>query len=126
VSNITLKKKRVRKDPTEKKVSSSLQSLEMFRQGHPIAEIATTRNVTEGTVAGHLTDFIVTGEIAVHDLVPREKIDRISSVVAEVGAEPLGRIKSKLGNDYGFMEIKAVVQHLRFLERSSAGEETKS
>jgi hypothetical protein len=46
-------------------------------------------------------------------------------VVAEVGADSLGHIKSKLGADFSFLEIRAVTQYERFLQRLPASAEEK-
>ncbi|HXB90826.1 MAG TPA: helix-turn-helix domain-containing protein, partial [Puia sp.] len=81
-------------------------------------EIATRRSLTETTVEGHLATFIPTGEINVTELVPAYKMERIASVIKKVGGNALGPIKTQLGPDYSFGEIKAMLQHLRHAEQS--------
>jgi hypothetical protein len=65
------------------------------------------------TVEGHLASFIPTGEIDVRQLVPEQKIAPILSVIREIGGSALGPMKSKLGSDYSFSEIKAVLSYSR-------------
>jgi hypothetical protein len=72
------------------------------------------------TVEGHLASFIPSGEIDVHQLVPEKKIAPILSVIREIGGSALGAIKGKLGSDYSFGEIKAVLSYSRTLAIPSA------
>ncbi len=98
------------------KGETSRISLQLYKQGVPIREIATRRSLTESTVEGHLASFIPTGEIDVTELVPAHKMERIASVIKKVGGNSLGPIKTQLGSDYSFGEIKAMLQHLRHAE----------
>ena len=59
------------------------QSLELFRQGKSIPEIARTRDLTENTVQNHLARFIPTGEITLDELVPPHKVDPIRQAVTK-------------------------------------------
>jgi hypothetical protein len=84
-------------------------SLRLYKEGIPITEIAIQRGLTLNTVESHLASFIPTGEIDVKDLVPAHKIDPILSAIRTIGGTSLGPIKSKLGEDYSFGEIRAVL-----------------
>jgi hypothetical protein len=90
-------------------------TLQLYKEGHSIADIATQRSMAITTVEGHLASFIPTGEIDIHQLVPKEKIAPILSVIREIGGSALGPMKSKLGPDYSFGEIKAVLSYSRSL-----------
>src|SRR5204863_1331810 len=59
------------------------QSLELFRHGKSIPEIARTRDLTENTVQNHLARFITTGEITLDELVPPHKVDPIRQAVTK-------------------------------------------
>jgi ATP-dependent DNA helicase RecQ len=72
------------------------------------------------TIESHLASFIPTGEIDVHQLVPQQKIAPILSVIREIGGSALGPMKAKLGSDYSFGEIKAVLSYSRTLTIQSA------
>lgn len=98
-------------------------SLEMFRSGKDIATIAAERNLTVSTVEGHLATYIESGEISVNDIVPGHKIPVILSAIAQAEPKTLGTLKSRLGNDYSYGEIKAVMSHLaRIEQRAVSGE----
>lgn len=84
-------------------------SLELFKAGKSISEIAGERGMAPVTIEGHLVTFIPTGEVLVQDLVAKDKMDTISKVLDESGDSPHGIIKSKLGDRYSYSEIKAVI-----------------
>ncbi|HET6253083.1 MAG TPA: helix-turn-helix domain-containing protein [Puia sp.] len=84
-------------------------SLQLHREGVPIDEIAARRNLAVGTIETHLASFIPTGEIDIKELVAEEKIAPILTVIREVGGSALGPMKSRLGDDYSFGEIRAVL-----------------
>jgi hypothetical protein len=93
-------------------------SLQLHKEGTSIAEIAVRRNLTSGTVEGHLASFIATGEIDIKELVPPEKIAAILTVIREIGGTTLGPLKARLGPDYSFGEIRAVLTYTRQLPAS--------
>ena len=95
-------------------------TLQLYKEGLSVADIATRRSMALTTVEGHLASFIPTGEIDVRQLVPEQKIAPILSVIREIGGSALGPMKSKLGSDYSFGEIKAVLSYSRTLTIQSA------
>jgi hypothetical protein len=90
-------------------------SLRLYKEGTPIPEIAARRNLTTSTIEGHLASFIPTGEIDIKELVPEHKLAPILTVIREIGGSNLGPMKSRLGNDFSFSEIRAVLHYSRQL-----------
>ena len=90
-------------------------TLQLYKEGLSVADIAARRSMALTTVEGHLASFIPTGEIDVRQLVPEQKIAPILSVIREIGGSALGPMKAKLGSDYSFGEIKAVLSYSRTL-----------
>jgi len=88
-------------------------SLNLYKAGIPITEIAARRNMAATTIEGHLASFIPTGEIDIKELVPEDKIEIIHSTFRVLGNTTLNALKAKLGADYSFGEIRAVLQYLR-------------
>lgn len=85
-------------------------SLQLFKEGKTIAEIAQARGLTTGTVEGHLVNFITTGEVAVNDIVSADKMENILTAIKETSeVVSSAGIKEKLGNNYSYGEIKAVM-----------------
>jgi hypothetical protein len=99
--------------PIREKGGTRHLSLQLHRQGVPIAEIAARRNLAITTVEGHLASFIQTGEVDIKELVPEHKLAPILTVIREIGGSALGPMKNRLGNDYSFGEIRAVLQYTR-------------
>jgi hypothetical protein len=95
-------------------------TLQLYKEGHSVAGIAARRSMALTTVEGHLASFIPTGEIDIHQLVPEEKIAPILSVIKEIGGSALGPMKSRLGSDYSFGEIKAVLSYSRSIQSANS------
>ncbi|RYZ21672.1 MAG: hypothetical protein EOO16_12045, partial [Chitinophagaceae bacterium] len=89
-------------------------TFELFREGKSIDEIATLRNLALSTVEGHLALFVKEGKIQITDVVAADKVEHILKVMNEVGTESLGLIKGRLGDEYTFGEIRAVLNHRIF------------
>ena len=103
--------------PKPKKGDTYSVTLAMHKEGKSLVEIAAARGVTEGTIEGHLTRFIATGEVAVTDIVPADKVEII---IAELERhEDPGRTsaaKAALGELYTYGMIRAVSVHLAQLK----------
>jgi ATP-dependent exoDNAse (exonuclease V), alpha subunit - helicase superfamily I member len=100
-----------------KKGDSHRTSLELFREGKGIAEIAGLRNLAVSTIEGHLASFISTGELDVKEIVPADKLETIMQAIEEINPElrALTPIKAKLGDGFSFGEIRAVISYRNWL-----------
>jgi ATP-dependent DNA helicase RecQ len=117
-SRIALKQ-RTKRTVTQKRDSSGRGthqiSFDMFRSGMSIADIASKRNLGVSTIEGHLARYIATGDVALDELVPIEKIAAIQKAVEECDNEEgrLSPIKEMLGDDYTYGEIRAVLASMK-------------
>ena len=85
-------------------------SLEMFRDGRSIEDIARERGVQRSTIENHLARFVTTGEIQLHELVPLHKVETIRDAVLKFNdGGALSPIKEFLGDNYSYGEIRAVI-----------------
>jgi ATP-dependent DNA helicase RecQ len=114
VSRIDLKSpKRARTQRTKRDATGKDTyqiSLELYRDGVSIADIARERGIQPSTVENHLARFIATGEIQLHELVPLHKVETIRDAVLKFNdSGPLSPIKEFLGDDYTYGEIRAVI-----------------
>ena len=105
--------KRERKPRTEKQSNTQRESLELFKQGKSIFDIATERKLSPMTVEGHLTSFVQTGEIDVSNFVSKEKLTVIQDAVESYGDERLAPLKEILGEAYTYTEIKATIAWMK-------------
>ena len=87
-------------------------SLDMFLAGLTIEEISTQRNLTSGTIEGHLSHFIPTGEIEIYQLVKKEKVETITDFLQNNKPLSLTEIKNGLGDGFSYGEIRIVLKHL--------------
>jgi hypothetical protein len=99
--------------------STQLLSYQMYKEGKTIEEIAKERGFVTSTIEGHLATFIVSGEIAINELVPDEKVKVISETILKSTEVPIlsSSIKAILGDDYSYGEIKAVLSHLEYCKK---------
>lgn len=85
-------------------------SLEMFRDGKSIAEIAKERGLGISTIESHLASFVPKGKLRLDELVPIEKVETIREAAVKFGGDgKLSPIKVRLGENYSYGEIRAVM-----------------
>jgi len=89
-------------------------SLDMFRSGKSMEEIALARNIGLSTVEGHLARFVTTGELRLDQIVPLSKIETIRKAIVNCH-EPyvIGPVKTVLGEEYSYGEIRAVMASMQ-------------
>lgn len=90
-------------------------SFGLYKEGKTVEEIAETRSLVPGTIESHLCQFIATGEIDAYDLVEKEKLDNMLSLITPE-TQGSADIKSKLGEEYSWGEVKMALMHAQFLE----------
>jgi hypothetical protein len=105
----------VRKSGRLPKGETARISLQLYKQGKSVAEIAKERNLAYTTIEGHLSEFITTGEVEVHELISPSRLETILSILKEEKGLPnSGLIKSKLPNDFSYGEIKTAMKYWEF------------
>jgi ATP-dependent DNA helicase RecQ len=111
-SRITQKsaKRERRSKPKKSKISDTFKvTFDMYKGGKTVAEIAGERGLSPITIEGHLSRFIQTGELDVHEIVNEAKIPAIKNAIESYGSEMLSPLKEVLGEAYTYGEIKAVI-----------------
>jgi len=100
------------------KVEFSVQkTLLLFRKGLNISQIAETRNIKEDTVWAHFSNLIEHGQLAVWNIIPKNKIVRILQRIKNP-FETLKEIKQRiLEKNITFNEIECVRAHLIMKEK---------
>lgn len=102
--------------PKLEKGESHRISLSMFEAGKTIQDIANERSLAIGTVEGHLISFIPEGKINIQDLVSQEKMNNIEVVLNTFPDALSSEIKAKLGDEYTYGEIRAVIAFMKSLK----------
>lgn len=98
---------------SSEKSDTKMESLELFKSGKSVAEIAAIRNLTASTIENHLAFFIELGKIKVIELVTREKIQQIEKAIQLHGDLSLNVLKNELGENISYGEIRAVIGYLK-------------
>ncbi|HEY0899407.1 MAG TPA: HRDC domain-containing protein, partial [Sphingobacteriaceae bacterium] len=100
----------VKAKPDTKKLS-----LDLYKEGKKVQEIATLRGLTSGTIEGHLAHYITTGDISIFDLVPKIKVARIMAHLVQNPDKATSELKAALGEDISYGDLRAVKNHLDFV-----------
>nr|WP_288811369.1 helix-turn-helix domain-containing protein [uncultured Sphingobacterium sp.] len=88
-----------------KKLDTKDISLEMFKEGMSISDIAGKRGMVAGTIYGHLINFVGT-EVEATELIDQEKLDRILAVIRANPDKSSSELKMLLGADIDYPDIK--------------------
>lgn len=89
-------------------------SYSMFRQGMNIEEIAKTRELVTGTIAGHLEYYVRSGAIKVTELVSNEKVCKITAYLQKNrDAHGITDVKVALGDEVSYADIRLVMASLQ-------------
>ncbi len=87
--------------------STYVKTLELFRQGLTIDEIATQRELSTGTVIGHLERLASHGEeISVSHLLEPKRFDLVRKELERTETPWLSSVRDALGDGYSFDEIR--------------------
>jgi ATP-dependent DNA helicase RecQ len=90
-------------------LSPRKQTLELYRHGLSIEEIAQERACSPSTVVAHLCQLIEADEeVDISSLVGAERQMTIFNALKEVGDSMLRPVKDVLGDEYSFDEIRLV------------------
>lgn len=86
----------------------------MFKQGFSINEIAIKRGFTIQTIETHLFKYISKGVIDIKFFVSEPKVRVIEDELISQGLTSIKLVKEKLGENFTYNEIKAVIAFLEF------------
>ena len=98
----------------EKKLKTDTKkvSLDLFKSGKMISEIAIERGFTPTTIEGHLAFYINSGEISVFEITSKLKVAKIMAYIIQHPGMGTTETKNALGDDVSYGELRAVLNHL--------------
>ncbi len=89
-------------------------TLEMFREGIKIPEIAAVRNLSIATIENHLAAYVSAGELDIFKFVSKSKLQTILAAIKSLGQVfALKPIKDLLGDEYTYTEIKMALEYYK-------------
>jgi hypothetical protein len=100
-----------------KKVSkggSQMVTLEMFKDGKSIQDIANERELAESTITSHLAQFIATGELEAIQLMEENKFHELKDLMEKTKFEGFGELKNKIDNKFTYADIKIVYNSMEY------------
>ena len=100
------KQKRKRGDAKKK-------SLELFKSGKSISEIANERELNVNTIFGHLASFIISGEVKITDLVPKVHYEELKEIIPKKKFDTLSDLKRELDDKYSYGELRLLLDELK-------------
>ncbi|MBW6490200.1 MAG: helix-turn-helix domain-containing protein [Lentimicrobium sp.] len=101
-----------KKSSKPEKGQSNKISLDMFREGKSVEEIARERGMAISTIEGHLAFFVRKGEIEPFGLVEQGKLELITDYFKKSETSNLGEAKSSLGDQVTYSELRLVLNYL--------------
>jgi PIF1-like helicase/Helix-turn-helix domain/HRDC domain/Helicase len=111
------KEKALRPKNTVTKTDTKTISFNLYKEGKTIAEIAAERNLTAGTIQGHLIPFISEGLVDINELVPASRQQQIAAAVGIHGALSHRTLIENLPADISYGDIKMVLAALQTKEK---------
>jgi ATP-dependent DNA helicase RecQ len=111
---VRAKKERAPAPPKASPTPTRLITLDFYRQGLSIEEIARERNLQPSTIETHLAELVEAGEdIDVEKLIPPGQFEVIADALQRIGDDLLAPVKSELGEDYSYGAIRLVRSIIR-------------
>lgn len=86
-------------------------TLEMFRSGLKLPEIAQKRTLALSTIESHLAKFILTRELSIFDVISKDRIEKFETLTEGLPMENVSELKSKTGNEYSYGELRMIVNY---------------
>ncbi len=94
------------------KIDTKQATLDLFEKGLSLPQIAERRGLMVATIEGHMAHWVKRGDVAVDRLVSSEKRRLIEQAVSQLPGRSMKEIKTFLGADVSYGEIKLVQAHL--------------
>jgi len=94
------------------KLNTRQISLDLFKEGKTLQEIAAHRNLTLSTIEEHMSHFITTGELSIDQFMPAEKVSEIIDYFLTHESRKISVAKEHFGDKVSYGELRLVIAHL--------------
>lgn len=100
---------------------SVIKTMELFKQGRSIVEIAQERNLAQSTILSHLADAYQQGEkLDIDRFVPADRQAMIVKAFKKLGTDYLSPVRQDLGQSFSWEDLKWVRAKLLRQEQAAA------
>ncbi len=97
----------------KKKRDTKKISLELFKSGKTIEQIADERELNENTISGHLASFMSTGEVKITDLISEIHYEELKAIIPKKKFENLSDLKHQVDDKYSYGDLRLVLDDLK-------------
>jgi uncharacterized protein YpbB len=111
-SNNSLAFEELKPKPKQKKGDTKRISLDLFKAGKSIEQIALERELNSNTIFGHLASFIDSGDVKITDLMSKNNYSELKTIIPTKTFENLSDLKHQLDDKYSYAEIRLVLDEL--------------
>ncbi len=87
-------------------------SLNLFREGKRIADIAKHRGLVASTIETHLADLVKIGQLPLAEIMPLEEAQPAMAFLKTEQMLALSPAKEKFGDQYTYGELRMILSHL--------------
>ena len=94
------------------KIDTKTVSLELFKAGKNLDEIATERGFVRSTIEGHLAHFVGIGELDIFALLERDQVTEIEQFFRKNNTASSAEAKAHFQDTYSYGQLKMVLQFL--------------
>ncbi|WP_430411025.1 helix-turn-helix domain-containing protein [Kordia sp.] len=94
----------------EKKNTKEI-SLDFFKEGLSIEEIATKRALAASTILGHLGHYVSEGVLEITEILPEEKVKKGLEIIKKNTFEGLNELKEIAGANFSYNELRMLVKY---------------
>ena len=101
------------KKKSPKKVASYKITFDLFKAGMTVEEIAKKRDLVSGTIESHLLKFVVLGKISPEEIMEKQKLGALKSLIQKTKFENISDLKTKLKDEFSYSELRLVQTVLR-------------
>ncbi len=98
--------------PKRKRGDSKKESLELFKAGKSIDEIANERELNQATITGHLASFIPSGEVKITDLISESHYKELKELIPKHKFENISDLKHQIDEKFSYGELRLVLDDL--------------
>lgn len=96
----------------ERETDTKRTSMNLYRKGMRVEEIATTRSLSVVTIETHLAFYISSGELPIDGVVSKDKQDLIREAAQQWGNTSLKLLKDNLPPEVSYGDIRMMLAHL--------------
>jgi hypothetical protein len=100
------------KIPKLQKGGTKKVSLELYKSGKTVFEIAKERSLSTGTITEHLAFFIPSKEVKITDLISEIHYKELKELIPKMAFENLSDLKHQIDEKYSYTDLRLVLNDL--------------